>query len=113
MPLTIAPQPVPLTENEHGDIRVTGTRIGLEHVVEDYNDGASAEEITLRYNTLKLADVYAVIGYYLQNKAEVDTYIENQYRRADEIRERLGLDEAAKEFKKVLLERQARKQPVK
>lgn len=108
MPLVIAPQPVPLTENEHGDIRVTGTRIGLEDIVEEYNDGAWAEGITLRYS-IKLVDVYAVIGYYLKNKAEVDTYIENQYRRANEVRERLGLDESAREFREMLLERQAHK----
>jgi uncharacterized protein (DUF433 family) len=105
MSLTIAPQPVPLTENENGDICVTGTRIGLEHIVEDYNDGASAEEITLRYSILKLVDVYSVIGYYLNNKEKVDAYIENQYRRADETRKRMGLDESAREFKQVLLER--------
>jgi uncharacterized protein (DUF433 family) len=113
MPLTILPQPVPLTQNEHGDIRVTGTRIGLEHIVEDYDDGASAEEIALRYSTLKLVDVYAVIGYYLNNKAEVDVYIEDQYRRANETRKRLGLDASAEDFKKILLERQTRRQLVK
>jgi uncharacterized protein (DUF433 family) len=110
MSLTIAPQPVPLTANEHGDIRVTGTRIGLEHIVEDYNDGKSPEEMAIAYPSLKLIDVYAVVSYYLHNKTEVDAYVEEQYRRADEIRDRLGLDEAARAFKAKLLERQALKQ---
>lgn len=113
MPLTIAPQPVPLTENEHGDIRVTGTRIGLEDIIEDYHKGRSPEEMVLAYSTLKLRDVYAVISYYLQNKAEVDAYVQEQYRRADETRERLGINKASEEFKKMLLERQARRVVIK
>jgi uncharacterized protein (DUF433 family) len=113
MPLTINPQPVPLTENEHGNIHVTGTRIGLEHIIEDYHKGRSPEEIVLAYPTLKPTDVYSVISYYLKNRDEVDAYVQEQYRRADEAKERLGINRASEEFKKTLLERQARKQAVK
>jgi uncharacterized protein (DUF433 family) len=113
MSLVIAPQPVPLTENEHGDICVTGTRIGLEDIVEDYHKGRSPEEIVLAYPTLKATDVYSVISYYLKNRDEVDAYIQEQYRRADEVKERLGINKASEEFKKTLLERQARRVAVK
>lgn len=87
---------------------MTGTRIGLEDIVEDYHKGRSAEEMILAYPTLKLADVYSVISYYLQYKSEVDTYVQEQYRKADETRERLGINKASEEFKNMLLERQAR-----
>jgi hypothetical protein len=35
---------------------------------------------------LSLSDVYLVVGYYLQNKAEVDAYVDRQQQLADEAR---------------------------
>jgi hypothetical protein len=35
---------------------------------------------------LNLADVYLVVGYYLQNRAEVDAYVRVQRQLADEAR---------------------------
>lgn len=68
-------QILPLKFDDSGVIRVAGTRVTLDTVVEVFNDGASAEEISHRYPVVALADVYAVIGYYLHNKAEVDAYL--------------------------------------
>jgi uncharacterized protein (DUF433 family) len=36
------------------DIRIKGTRIGIETVLEDYLEGASPEEIAARYRNLTL-----------------------------------------------------------
>ncbi|MEA3341849.1 MAG: DUF433 domain-containing protein, partial [Chloroflexota bacterium] len=47
------------------DIRIKGTRVGIEIVLDDYLDGASPEEIAARYRTLTLEQVYATITYYL------------------------------------------------
>jgi uncharacterized protein (DUF433 family) len=57
-------------------IRIAHTRIGIETVVRDYLEGASPEEIVLRYPTLSLEQVYATITYYLSHQSEVDAYIE-------------------------------------
>lgn len=38
------------------------------------------------FDTLDLADVYAVIAYYLRHGAEVDAYLAEQRRLADEVR---------------------------
>jgi uncharacterized protein (DUF433 family) len=62
-----------LNEN---DIRIKGTRVGIETVIRDYKLGASPEEIVIRYPTLSLEQVYATITYYLANRAELDTYLE-------------------------------------
>ncbi len=64
-----------LTEAPDGEIRLTGHRIGLFHVVEHYNDGDSAEMLASRYPTLPLALVHKVIAFYLDNQEEVDAYI--------------------------------------
>ena len=60
---------------ERDDIRLKGTRVGIETVVEDYLDGASPEEIAVRYRTLTLEQIYATLTYYWHNQAEVDAYL--------------------------------------
>ncbi len=59
----------------NGGIRIAGTRIGLEQIVEAYDDGATPEEIALRYRALSLEEVYATITYYLANHEQVKTYM--------------------------------------
>lgn len=58
------------------DIRIKGTRIGIEVVIEDFLEGASPEEIAVRYPNLSLEQVYATITYYLANREKIDAYIE-------------------------------------
>jgi uncharacterized protein (DUF433 family) len=84
MSLVIEAPPVPLRINEQGVLRVGQTRLPLDTVVHVFNEGASPEEIVISYPTLALADVYAVINYYLYNRAEVDAYL--RQREADAAR---------------------------
>lgn len=58
------------------DIRIKGTRVGIETVLDDYLDGASPEEIAARYRTLTLEQVYATLLYYFHDRAQVDAYLE-------------------------------------
>jgi len=53
------------------DIRIKGTRVGIETVSDDYLNSASPEEIAVRYRTLTLEQVYAPITYSLHNQKEV------------------------------------------
>jgi len=64
-----------LTQETTGEIRVTGHRIGLFHLVHYYNDGYSAEMLVCQYPTLSLALVHKVIAFYLENRAQVDAYV--------------------------------------
>jgi uncharacterized protein (DUF433 family) len=57
------------------DIRLKGTRVGIEIVLDDYLSGVSPEEIVARYRTLTLEQVYATITYYLHNQEEIDAYL--------------------------------------
>ena len=57
------------------DIRIKGTRVGIETVVDDYLDGASPEEIAARYRTLTLEQIYATLTYYWHNQARIDAYL--------------------------------------
>jgi uncharacterized protein (DUF433 family) len=86
MALLLTPEAVPMKMVADGVVRVGGTRVTLDTVIGAYNDGASAAEIVDDYSSLRLADVEAVISYYLQHKDEVDAYLQEREARAAAIR---------------------------
>lgn len=60
------------------DIRIKGTRIGIETVLYDFiHRLQSPEEIAVTYPSLKLEQVYATILYYLHNREAVTKYLTN------------------------------------
>jgi uncharacterized protein (DUF433 family) len=60
------------------DIRLKGTRIGIETILYEYIYRArTAEEIAGIYTSLQLEQVYATILYYLANKQQVTAYLED------------------------------------
>ena len=65
-------------------IRIAGTRIGIETILRNYLEGASPEEIALRYPTLSLEQVHATITYYLANLEKVEFYLGQVERRQEE-----------------------------
>ncbi len=77
-----ANEPVPLRQDESGAIRVGQTRVLLELVIRAFDDGATPESIVQRYSSLSLADVYAVIAYYLRHRSEVENYMAQREKQA-------------------------------
>ncbi len=58
------------------DIRIKGSRIGIESVLYEYiHREQSPEAIAARFPTLTLEQVYATILYYIQNRERVEAYI--------------------------------------
>lgn len=86
MPLTIAAEPAPLEADSNGVVKVGKTRVTLDTVVAIFNQGTTAEEIVYRYPSLKLADVYATIAFYLKHQSEVETYLEQRQQQAQDVR---------------------------
>lgn len=86
MSLTIAAEQVPLATDAEGVIRVAGTRLPLDRIIFAFQQGATAEEIAQRFPVVELADVYAIISYYLRHRAEVEAYLETRQEKAAEIR---------------------------
>ena len=66
----------PLLLDRDGIYRVGGTRVRLETVVTAFQNGCTAEEILLKYPSLSLGDIYAVIAYYLTHRETVDAYLD-------------------------------------
>jgi uncharacterized protein (DUF433 family) len=77
---------IPLQIDEHGSIRVSGTRVTLETLINYYNLGESPADLHEGFPTVPLADIHAVIAYYLRNQAEVDTYVQAQDELAERVR---------------------------
>lgn len=76
----------PFRADAHGVVRIGSTRVSLDVVIEAFREGASAEEILLRYSSLDLADIYATIAYYLRHQEQVDGYLLDQEAQAEAAR---------------------------
>lgn len=83
--MVTATETIPLETDAHGVTRVSKTRVTLDTIVIAFKDGATAEEIAQQYPTVPLADVYYVIGYYLRKRNEVESYLKERKREADEL----------------------------
>jgi uncharacterized protein (DUF433 family) len=86
MNISISAQPVPLTADADGVIRVANTRVTLDTVITAFLEGATAEEIVQQYPSLELADVYAVLSYYLKRRTEVESYLRQRQQNAENLR---------------------------
>ncbi len=89
MQTTVAAEPVPLTADAEGVLRIAGTRVQLETVVAAFEAGATAEEIAQDYPSLKLSDLYAVLTYCLRHPEEVEAYMATRRAWAEEMREKV------------------------
>ncbi|MEX1209820.1 MAG: DUF433 domain-containing protein [Candidatus Nanopelagicales bacterium] len=66
--VAIEPEPVPLVRDQAGRLMVPGTRISLDVLVAAFKGGESPEAIQENYETVSLADVYAIFAYYLPGR---------------------------------------------
>ena len=70
------------------DIRINGTRIGIESVLYEYiHRSQSPEAIAARFSSVSLEQVYATILYYLHNREAVDAYLTDWLNFSHEMRE--------------------------
>jgi uncharacterized protein (DUF433 family) len=82
-----------LTED---DIRLKGTRVGIETVLYDYiHRERSPEIIANTYPTITLEQVYATILYYLHNKEAISIYLADWLEWGREMRKRENANPSA------------------
>jgi uncharacterized protein (DUF433 family) len=108
MTLRIEPEIFPLTTLPDGTVRVTGTRVTLDTIVNSWLAGATPEAIVLSYPAVKLADVYAVIAYYLRHQGEVTPYLLWRASQAEGIQKELEQQFNPTDVRERLLSRRAR-----
>lgn len=80
------------------DIRIKGTRVGIENVLYEYiHRKLSPEEIEQQFRTVTLEQVYATILYYLSDRETVGKYVadwlewSHQQRKAQEMNPHPGI----------------------
>lgn len=86
MSIAAIAEPVPLAPDADRVIRVAGTRVPLETVVDAFQSGATPEEIAQDFPVLRLDDIYAVVTYYLRHRAEVEVYLRERRDLAEKVR---------------------------
>lgn len=81
---------IPLETNEQGVIRVKGTRVSLDSILHAYyNEGATAEEIILRFPTCTIENIYTIISWALNHPDFVDEYLTAQQNKKDQLEEEI------------------------
>lgn len=66
------------------EIRVRGSRIGIEAILSEFLDGALPEEIALNYPAVTLEHVHAAVTYYLSHRQEMNAYLDRWAGRGDQ-----------------------------
>ena len=109
MDLPAVADPVPLALSDDGRvIRVAGTRVTLDTLIGAFKRGATPEEIAQDYSAVSLADVYAVITYYLRHRSEVEEYLERRAREHAALRREIEGRPEYQELRERLLGRMQR-----
>lgn len=65
--------------DEHGVMRVGGSRVMLDSIVASFEQGYSAETIQQQYPALSLEEVYGAIAWCLAHADEVSEYLKRQH----------------------------------
>ncbi len=100
-------EPPPLQWDSVSAIRVGGTRVTLDTIVGAWEDGATAEEIVQRYDSVSLADIHAALSYYLRHREEVQAYLVRRRQEAAEVRQENEKRFSPEAFRARLLARRA------
>ena len=86
MSLAVTSEPIPLTTDIDGVVRVGSTRVTLDTLVAAFLEGMTPEGIVQQYPSLPLGQVYAVLGYVINHATEVEAYLRERQRLGDEVR---------------------------
>src|SRR5947199_10036210 len=85
-PLTVT---VPLREEPPGVFRIGKSQVLLELVLRAFKAGATPEAIVQSYDTLILADVYAVVSRYLAAPGPFEEYLRSRAEAGEETRQKI------------------------
>jgi uncharacterized protein (DUF433 family) len=90
LPLTL--DRLPLRMDDSGTVRIGNSRVTLDLVVQQYENGMSPEDMVRAYDTLALADVHESIAYYLRHREAVQAYLTERQLAAAPLRENIETD---------------------
>jgi uncharacterized protein (DUF433 family) len=91
------------------DIRLKGTRVGIETILYDFIHRArTPDEIARSYPSLTLEQVYATILYYLHKKEEVTAYLNAWFEWSERMRKEQAQDPTIVRLREAYRARKAR-----
>lgn len=108
IPLT---QTTPLYADRDGALRLTGSRVLLDLIVYEFNQGATAEQIQDSFPSLSLRSIYGAIAFYLEHQAAVNEYLHQRAVEAATLRQQLESQPEIAAFRERLRHRRAQMQP--
>ncbi len=100
-------QTTPLFEEQDGTIRLTGSRIPLDTIAYEFNQGATAEQIQDSFPSLSLRSIYGAISFYLEHQAAVDDYLRRREQEAVKLRRKVESRPEMADFRERLRRRRA------
>ena len=89
MNLIVPAEKASIRTNADGVAYIGQTRVRLETIIIAFRQGDSPEQIVDSFAVLSLADIYAVIAYYLNHRAEVEAYLQAQSEQGESIRQEI------------------------
>ena len=89
MEIILQTEAPPLRRDTSGALRVGHSHVLLELVIRAFQDGATPEAIAQHYPSVTLADIYAVISYYLRHREDIEAYLAEREQRVPEVRQRI------------------------
>jgi len=105
--VNLTADPLPLKADEHGVIRVAGTRVTLVTILHSFLMGNSPEGICESFPSVPLPAIYAVLSHYLHHRSEFDEYLRQVDKEAKEIRRQIEAMPGHAQFRERLLARKA------
>ena len=106
--LLLSADPPPLRLDDGGAIRIGKSRVSLDVIVEQYENGMSPEDMVRAYDTLELADVHAAIAHYLRHSDEVRAYLSLRNKEAEVLRAKIEAEHPRISREELLARRSAR-----
>jgi uncharacterized protein (DUF433 family) len=98
----------PLRLDEGGAVRVGKSRVTFDLIIEQYENGASPEDMVRAYDTLGLADCYGAIAYFLRHTDMVRTYMKRRVEEAEALRTKIEAERPRVTRDVLLARREAR-----
>ncbi len=109
IPLT---QTTPLYADRDGVLRLAGSRVLLDMIVYEFNQGATAEQIQDSFPSLSLRSIYGAIAFYLEHQVAVDEYLRQRATEAETLRRQIESRPEISAFRERLRHRRAQMQPI-